>query len=326
MNIENLQRILKINSEERAAEIDAPFGPGVKACLEETLKIGEEMGFAVKNVDNYGGHIEWEGSNTESGKLCAVIGHLDVVPAGEDWDYDPYGAEVVDGVLYGRGTTDDKGPLMVCLEAMKALKDEGFVPKNTIRLILGCDEETNWKGMTYYFDHEQRPDYGFTPDADFPIINGEKGIMNFHLAKKFDKTQVKGLELRSVKGGTASNAVADYARAVLRSPDGYDKVRDIVEAYRDRTGYRINYKAVGKSFEITAAGIAAHGAKPQDGLNAISIMMELLGEMNFVNEDQNDFIGFYNRHLAFETDGESMECKMQDEISGSRSRSHCTAF
>lgn len=117
----------------------------------------------------------------------AIIGHLDVVPAGSGWSHEPYGGEIADGKMYGRGTLDDKGPVISCLYAMKALKDAGFVPEPTVRLILGLDEESGWKGIKYYFEKEKRPDYGFTPDADFPLINGEKGLMIFGLAKKFGK-------------------------------------------------------------------------------------------------------------------------------------------
>jgi len=317
MDIENLRRILRINSEEGEASEGKPFGEGVGRCLEEVLKIGEEMGFTVKNVDGYGGHIDWEGAASEAErKIFGIIGHLDVVPAGNGWTHEPYGADIEDGYIYGRGTTDDKGPMMVCLEAMKALKDEGFVPRHTVRLIWGCDEETNWKGVKYYFEKEKRPDFGFTPDADFPIINGEKGILHFILAKKFIKPSSKGLELRTLKGGTAANAVADFARAVVKSSEGYDKIKKAVEDYKLETGYKVACKSVGKSLEITASGIAAHGAKPESGLNAISVIMQLLGRLNFFDDDRNDFIGFYNQHLGFFTKGEKMGCCMKDDLSG----------
>ena len=90
----------------------------------------------------------------------AVIGHLDVVPAGNGWSRDPYGGEIEDGRIYGRGTLDDKGPVISCLFAMKSLKDAGFVPKSTIRLILGLDEESGWKGIRYYFEKKSVPTWG----------------------------------------------------------------------------------------------------------------------------------------------------------------------
>jgi len=317
-----LQDVIRSNSEEgekimgKNGEV-YPFGMGVHEAFMKVLAMGEKMGFEVKNVDNYGGHIDFKGKGD---KIMAIIGHLDVVPAGSGWDFDPYGGEVADGKIYGRGTTDDKGPVISCLYAMKALKDAGYQPECTIRLIIGLDEETGWKGMEYYFDHERRPDFGFTPDADFPVINGEKGMLVFGLAKKFSASAAaaKGLELRSLQGGTAPNSVADGCRVVVRSgQDGdYDKIREIVRVYKEETGYKVNVKGVGKSLEITTTGIAAHGATPWKGLNAISVMMQLLGRFNFVNEDHNDFIQFYNDYIGFCLDGEKLGVNISDEPSG----------
>ena len=276
-----LQELLRVNTE-AAAPVRTkdgqlyPYGAGNQECLEKALELGRKLGFVTRNVDNYGGHIDWPGTGKpvldeagnvtahEAPKIMAVLGHLDVVPAGDGWDFDPYGAEVKDGYIYGRGTTDDKGPVISCLYAMKALKDAGYQPKNTIRLILGLDEETGSSGMDYYFSKEQRPDFGFTPDADFPIINGEKGILTFELAKKFQKTQAgsKGLELRSLTGGTAPNSVPDRCRAVVRSEvaGAYDKIKERAAAWRELTGHKIACKGMGKSLELVVTGLAAHGA------------------------------------------------------------------
>ena len=315
-----LRQAVQINSEEGESFIGEkgrvyPFGQGVQQSLELLLNMGKNMGFEVKNVDNYGGHIDFSGTTD---KIMGILGHLDVVPAGNDWKYDPYGGELTDGKIYGRGTTDDKGPVISCLYAMKALKDAGFKPNATIRLILGLDEETNWKGIEYYFKKETRPDFGFTPDGEFPLINGEKGLLVFNLAKKFANTTVEGLSLRSLKGGNAPNSVAAGARAVVNSPkpEQYEEIKEKIADYREATGHKINCKGVGKSLEITTAGIAAHGAKPEKGLNAISVMMDFLGRLNFVNEDLNDFIGFYNEYIGFCTNGESCGIGLKDEPSG----------
>lgn len=315
-----LQKVVRCNSEEGESFTDKdgnvyPFGQGVQNTLETVLEMAQQLGFAVKNVDNYGGHIDFPGKGD---KIMAIIGHLDVVPAGSGWSHDPYGGQIEDGRIYGRGTTDDKGPVISCLYAMKALKDAGYVPDATVRLILGLDEETHWKGIRYYFSKEKRPDFGFTPDADFPLINGEMGMLIFDLAKKFGKSSAEGLELRSLKGGTAPNSVADFCRVVVNSPhtEQYDDIKEKLSQYRKETGYKLNCKGVGKSLEITSAGVSAHGAKPEKGLNAISIMMKFLGELNFVNDDQNDFINFYNRYIGFDLTGEKLGINLHDEKSG----------
>jgi len=315
-----LQNVVRCSSEKGESFLSKdgqvyPFGQEIQKALEVVLDLGREMGFEVKNVDNYAGHIEFKG---KTDKIVGILGHLDIVPAGNDWSFEPFSGEVRDGKILGRGTTDDKGPVIACLYAMKALKDSGYEPEASIRLILGLDEETTWKSLEYYFEREARPDYGFTCDAEFPIINGEKGVITFELARKFAKTSVEGLELRSLKGGFAPNSVADNCRAVLYSPkqEFYADLKEKIAAYREATGFRINCKGVGKSLEVTTVGISAHGAKPEIGLNAISVMLEFLGTINFVNEDVNDFIAFYNKYIGFCLDGEKMGIGLEDEPSG----------
>lgn len=315
-----LQKVVRVSSEKGESFLTKdgqvyPFGQDVHKALEVVLEMGREMGFTVKNVDNYAGHIEFKG---KSDKIMGILGHLDVVPAGNDWSVDPYGGEIKDGKIFGRGTTDDKGPVISCLYAMKALKDSGYVPELTIRLILGLDEETTWESLDYYFEREERPAFGFTCDAEFPIINGEKGTLTFELAKKFNKTNMEGLVLRSLKAGFAPNSVADNCRVVINShkPELYEDIKSRIAAYREETGYKIYYKGVGKSLEITVTGVSAHGAKPEAGLNAISVMMELLERFHFANEDVNDFISFYNTYIGFCLDGEKLGIKLNDEPSG----------
>lgn len=319
LQIQTLQDLVSIKSVESnpVATKDGevyPFGKGVQDAFAYTLNKAKELGFEVKNVDNYGGHIDF-GNGDE---IVGILGHLDVVPEGDGWSFDPYSGAVSDGYIYGRGTLDDKGPVVAVLFAMKALKEAGYVPAKKVRLILGLDEETNWEGMMYYGQRERTPDYGFTPDAEFPALNGEKGIVSFEIAKKFAKTQAKGLELRSLTGGAAANMVAEHGRAVVRSADpaGYGHIKELAAAYRDETGYRVNIRGVGKSLEITTEGKSAHGAAPEAGLNAISIMMDFLGRLNFANDDVNDFIEFYNTYIGFDLNGERLGCGFCDEPSG----------
>lgn len=312
----SLSALISIPSVVSDASGDRPFGENVHKAFEYMLGLAEKEGFQIYNADNYGGHIDFGGR--ENG-IVGVIGHLDVVPEGDGWDFDPYGGQMTDGYICGRGATDDKGPVIASFYAMKALKECGYEPKKTIRLILGLDEETEWQGMDYYLDHvDSIPDLGFTPDGDFPVIHGEMGIIVFDIAGKFDNFGGKGLELSSVKGGTAANSVADFARAVVHdsSGAGYEKIKEQVAEFRAEKDCRINCKGLGKSFEITVRGISAHGAKPWMGKNAISIMMDFLGRLNFANESTNDFISFYNECIGYDLHGERIGCSVEDEPSG----------
>ncbi len=146
------------------------------------------MGFKTKNLDGYAGHAELgEGDET-----VGILVHLDVVPEGDGWTYPPYGGEIHDDKIYGRGTIDDKGPAIACIYAMKALKESDVKLNRKIRIIFGTNEETGWGCMNYYFKHEKAPDMAFTPDADFPVIHGEKGIIVFDLVKKIESNSCQG--------------------------------------------------------------------------------------------------------------------------------------
>ncbi|QIB70414.1 dipeptidase PepV [Aminipila butyrica] len=333
--VKTLQELIAIKSVEDQPVEGAPFGIGVAEAFQYLLKKAQADGFEVENVDNYGGHLEFGGYMLDeegqivgtSDQVLGILGHLDVVPEGSGWDYDPYGGVLDGGKIYGRGALDNKGPMVAAYYAMKALKESGFVPEKKVRLIIGLDEETNWKGMEYYLSKEKAPDLGFTPDADYPAIQGEKGILVFQLAKKIGKTVGKGIQLRSLSGGTAANSVADYARAVIRSekPGAYDKVRELAAKYRAEQceqegkpayGGKLTCKGVGKSLEIAACGVSAHGAEPEKGLNAISLLLDFLGRIDIINDDVNEFVQFYRQHIGFELDGTAMDCGLSDHESG----------
>ena len=346
--IQTLKSLISIKSVAGSAErentpdgvVVYPFGKGVQNVFETALAKGQELGFETCDVDHYGGHIEWpgvpadrsaeaessggehDGQMEESGKAAGetlgVLAHLDVVPEGEGWEHEPFSGDIEDGYIWGRGSIDDKGPLVAVLYAMKSLKDAGYVPAKNIRLIIGLDEETNWDGMEYYFRHMPKPDYGFSPDADFPVLNGEKGIMSFKIAAKLKRDTVKGLELRKLSGGTAVNMVPAQARAVVNDQDPavYDRIRDMADTYEMTTGHALGIHKMGKSLEITAKGKSAHGSMPEQGVNAVSILIGFLGQLNFVNEDLCRFFDFYNDCIGMTTDGSKIGIAMADEQSG----------
>ncbi len=319
--IESLKGLIQIKSVKGDETITPsgklPFGKGVHEALLYMERLADQEGFQFENIDNYGGHIDF-GGNTE--ETMGILVHLDVVPEGSDWDYDPYGGEVVGDRLYGRGTSDDKGPAIAAFYAMKALKDLGYVPDKKVRLVLGLDEETGWNGMEYYLKKIGAPDFGFTPDAEFPAIHGEKGILVFDIAKKLSKKigLGQGFVLSSLKGGSAANMVADHARAVLKNNDTsqYAILKEKVQNYKQDKKVRMQCKPTGKSFEITAYGVSAHGARPEQGVNAISILMDFLGTLTFVEDDVNDFIGFFNQHIGFNLDGAGLSIDFSDQESG----------
>lgn len=319
-----LQKLISLKSEamdvtEESAGSAAPFGKDVDETYRYVLGKGREFGFVPVDVDGYGGHLEFSNPDAEEqSEIFGIAVHLDCVPTGDGWSKEPFGGEIEEGKIFGRGAYDDKGPAVASLFAMKVLKDIGYIPKKRVRLILGLDEETNCYGMDYYLKNEEMPAMGFTPDGDFPVIYGEKGIMMFEIAKKFEKDSGEGIRLRSIVGGEADNMVAAKARAVINAGKDslYDTVSKLADSYRQSGKMDVKTGRVGKSLEIKIKGVSAHGAAPWKGKNAISQLMEFLGNIEFSSEGVNDFIEFYNEHIAYETNGESLGCLLRDKVSG----------
>jgi len=169
--IEDIRELVRIDSVETPCEADAPFGKGVRSALEKALEFGERMGFFTADLDHYIGYAEY-GQGEDY--VCA-IGHVDVVPVGDGWKQPPFCGHLEDGILYGRGVLDNKGPILACLYGLYALKELGYQPRHRIRIIFGCDEESGFEDLNYYLAKEKPPVYGFTPDCKFPVVYAERG-------------------------------------------------------------------------------------------------------------------------------------------------------
>lgn len=253
--IKNLSQLLKFDSAQAEPEAGAPFGKGARKSLDYFLNLAAFLGFKTKNYDGYAGEVEFG-----KGKDFAILAHLDVVPAGSGWTHDPFGGEIdtENRRIWGRGAMDDKGPAICALYAMKALLDEGFKPNRKIKLIVGCNEESGWGCIDYYKAHATMPEEGFSPDADFPVIYAEKGIL--HLKLKF----AVGGSFTGLKGGERANMVCD--RCEVMAPLDSNKAE------------RLGLEA--RCGKIVAHGKSAHGSTPDEGVNAIKPVLEYLGLEN----------------------------------------------
>ena len=167
----DLKRWIAIPSVLGEAAPDAPFGAETRRMLDLAMETAERYGFKTRVFDGYCGDV----SLGEGAQTMGILAHLDVVPLGDGWTHDPLGCEIEDGRVYGRGVIDDKGPALAALYAMRAVRDAGIPLQDGVRLILGCDEETGMQDMRHYASVNKMPDYGFSPDAEFPVINIEKG-------------------------------------------------------------------------------------------------------------------------------------------------------
>ena len=265
--------LIRFDSSMKPAQDNAPFGKETADCLAYFLDLAQSFGFETHNYDNYIGEVVYG-----TGKDFAVLCHLDVVPAGSGWKYPPFGGVINDDVsaggvigtkIWGRGTMDDKTPAIVCLYALKALKDQGVSLRRKIKLIVGCNEESGWKCIEHYNKVAKMPEEGFTPDANFPVIYAEKGILHYTGA-----FPIQDAPFTALKAGTRANMVCDYAQAVL--------TRKCAEALVD---YQNPVLGTTLSYDNTtnilkAYGKSAHGSTPERGANAFQALLAFLATQN----------------------------------------------
>ncbi len=261
--VKDLSSLIAFKSTAGKAEKDMPFGAPAAGALNCFLQTARSLGFETVNYDNYAGEVTYG-----QGKEIGIIGHLDVVPAGDGWSSDPFTLTERGGALFGRGVADDKGPMLLCLYALKELKESGITPSVKFRLFAGCNEETGWKDVEYLSKVTALPELGFSPDGNFPLSYAEKGVcvatFCIPLLKKF----------RNLKGGTAVNAVCAYACA--EAADG-----GIDPALIEKHGLKLNGNLI-ESF-----GKAAHGSAPHLGKNAMLPLFEYFAD---AGEDVHEVI------------------------------------
>lgn len=287
-----------------------PFGEASAKALECILNMAKRLGFETDNVDNYAGDAHYGHGNDH----VDILTHVDVVPVGDGWDSDPFCTVEKDGILYGRGVADDKGAAVVSLYCLKALKDSGIQGKHVIRTIFGAGEEIASNDLDKYYEKHPYPVMGFTPDCAYGICHSEKGILRVDF---LDKDNHRGC-IQSFQAGLAVNAVPAKATAtVLCTPQQRElllktaKVLSFGNAGIEPFTFRFQKNLV----EITACGRAAHGAEPELGLNAASMLIHLLTQV-FTKEESGSLLTFLSDCISTEYNGSRLGIQMSDEVSG----------
>lgn len=262
-----LQKFIRIPSvyDEHTIKEGQPFGENVKKALDYFAKLGEDYGFKVRKVDGYAVELE---IGDENAPLIGVYGHSDVVPVSGKWTYPPFSATLKDGEIYGRGSFDDKGPLTASLYAVKLLKDNGLLKGYRVKIVSGGDEERGSSCLKYYFEkgHGETPKFGFTPDANWPLIYAEKGITHGSLTKKIDLTPVIAMD-----GGTVTNAVCDSLLVTLKGDEKFAK-------YLKDNNVKCDINSSKELLMVRFIGKTAHGSTPELGVSAAKIAFETIGK------------------------------------------------
>ncbi len=248
------------------AQSMSPFGPNCRKALDQVLEFGQRDGFKTEDIDGYAGVVSYGDQEDTLG----ILGHLDIVPIGQDWTKEPLQLTESDGYIFGRGVLDDKGPALAAYYALKMIKDLNIPLKKRVMWIAGCDEESGMECMTYYKKHAEIPQMGFVPDANFPVIYGEKGIMNLEISSK-DTTCIRKLD-----AGTRPNIVIGNADCYVDSMS--DQQKELFDFYcktNHLEGYVTHEDGLVK-YHID--GVFAHAAMPWLGKNAALHLLNFIGE------------------------------------------------
>lgn len=296
-----LKELVAIPSIMNKAEINMPYGENSAKVLDVFLKKAENLGFKTRNIDNYAGTIDIGEGKPELGILC----HLDVVDAGKGWNYPPFELTKANGKLYGRGTTDDKGPAVSVLYGLKAAEETELI-KKPVRFIVGCNEENGSDDLEYYCKMEDLPEKLYTPDGQYPVINIEKGMIRGKFRKKFSEFQSEKSILK-IYGGNTVNAVSSEAFA------------EISNCTEDEINIEngFSYEILKSSIKIISKGVSAHASTPDNGKNALTALIELLSHMNFNCEASDALKSLSQIFPHGETNGEHAGVKCSDSKSGS---------
>ncbi len=267
-NFENYVKDLETLIEVPSVIKDGDVYPNIESMsvvLDKTMEIATKLGFSIyRDSENYYGYAE-----IGEGELFGVLGHLDVVPAGdlEAWETNPFELVRKDGKLIGRGTQDDKGPMLAAMYGLKALLDSGHKLTKRVRFIFGTDEETAWRGINKYLEKKETPSFGFTPDADFPLIYAEKGILEVKLVGKSS-----GINFR---GGDATNSVPSKVKYTLDNQDEFIKSLE-------EHGFEYNDK-------LEVIGKSVHALASDQGINSI-VRTFIAMEKMYPNSDAIKFV------------------------------------
>ncbi|WP_456277942.1 dipeptidase PepV [Bacillus sp. AK128] len=310
--IKDTQAFLQIESilDEETKGDHSPFGSGIDQALQFLLQKGSNDGFTVKNVDGYAGHIEFG----EGEELVGVLCHIDVVPPGDGWTSPPFSAEIRDGKIFARGALDDKGPTMAAYYALKIVKELNIDVNKRIRIIIGTDEESNWQCVEHYFKKEEMPNLGFAPDADFPIIYAEKGILDCVLKQEStSQTGESTYTLHSFNSGRRLNMVPDLALATIQGNPSV--IKEKYEEFLRKSELTGSAEVTESAIELKLVGVSAHGMEPRNGTNAGTKLIQFLAELDFDTQGHS-FLRAGNTYFAEDSRGNALDVTSSDEISG----------
>lgn len=277
--VEDLKALVRIPSVSRYGADGKPFGEGCARVLAKALELAEGHGLAVKNCGDWYGLAQYG----EGDKTIGLFSHLDVVPEGNNWIYSPYDPTEKDGLLIGRGVSDNKNAAVVSMYVMKAFRELGLPLRSKISLFFGCSEETGMQDIDRFVAEQPMPDFSIVPDTNFPVCHGEKGILSCEA-----RCGRPWRQIRELSGGFVGNMVPDHAAAALPMDTA------LLEGLRSAAAGAEGITVTAGQGEITvsATGLGAHAAYPQGGDNAIRKLCRFLAGAQVLDKADRETCAF----------------------------------
>ena len=310
--VEALAPLIAAESTRSEAKPGMPFGEGPAMALDRALELARRWGFRTENHEGYVGTADLN----EHADGLHILAHLDVVGAGDGWDTDPY-CLVRDGdLIYGRGTDDDKGPLVAALLAMRCVRELGIPLTKNVRLIMGTDEESGSEDIEHYYASHPFAPYSLSPDADFPVTNIEKAHYCPRFSASWKRTQAPGVHVLALDGGIRVNVAPANCTCLLENADKA-QLEAVLKQVSGETGVSLAAEFQGNTAKITAVGVQAHASTPDEGKNAITATLQALCALPLAEGAAEETVR--QLHECFphgDNRGKAMGIAMEDKVSG----------
>ena len=312
---ESVSRLVRIDSTLGEARPGKPFGPGPAAALEEALALAAEWGLPGENLEGYVGVVDLNEQDT----ALHILGHLDVVDPGDGWTVTTaFQPKLVDGILYGRGTDDDKGPMVASLLAMRAVKEMGIPLKRNVRIIFGTDEETGFRDVNWYYANHLYAPYTISPDADFPIINIEKGHYQPTLRAVWEKESVLP-RVTDIQSGVRLNMVPPKAFASVAGLSPAE-IQPVIDGLGLEPEISFTVTETENGAALSCSGMNAHGSTPEEGHNAQTALLTLLAALPLADCPSTAAVRALSRLFPHgDFTGEGLGIAQRDDLSGALS-------
>ncbi len=307
--LDALTKVMSIESVKDKPQGNMPYGKGVFDALWKMLSLADHLDFDSVNFFSHLGYVEYG----DGDEMLAVLTHLDVVPAGDGWTVPPFGATLKDGRIYGRGAIDNKGPAIAALFALSAIKENCISLRKRVRLIFGCDEESDWSDIAFYKNNGgEIPTMAISPDACFPIINTEKALLHLAISHQIYEVNIEGgLHIRSIFGGDRVNVVPSHGECELVGH--VESAKQMAVHFNEGLPVQVRVEDMPDgAVKVSVEGVSAHGSRPDQGINALAYLIMFLNTLPLKKNYLSDMVYALAEKIGLQLDGQSLGIQSED--------------